>query len=235
MPRKTLITIRKLVNIDNQRKLNASGRSYISYSNFTHKEEYLLQINEGQNDWKLSSIFERQELLALRNEINDILGLKSASEKLNCSIEEIEKIESYHKVNKICFDCKFKFIECLSCINICQSPLEQALFLVLKEEKINAELQRRINRNGESSENIIPIDKAKILTIPDFYIENNGKKVCLYADGHTYHERTEEQALRDRNIDRELQNLGFIVLRFTGKEIREKMENVISTIKKNIL
>jgi very-short-patch-repair endonuclease len=72
------------------------------------------------------------------------------------------------------------------------------------------------------------------MTIPDFYIEIGNKKICIYADGHTYHERTEEQALRDRNIDRELQNLGFIVLRFTGKEIRERMENVIETIKKNI-
>jgi very-short-patch-repair endonuclease len=106
--------------------------------------------------------------------------------------------------------------------------------LALKNENIDAELQKRINRNGESFQNIIPIDKTNILTIPDFYIESNGKRICVYADGHTYHERTENQALRDRNIDRELQILGFVVLRFTGKEIREKMGSVIETIKKNI-
>lgn len=223
MSRRIPITIRKLVEINNVRRVN----NYI-------REEYLIQINEKQNNWEISKIFDRDELLTLRNEINDILGLKSASENLNCSIEEVEKLQDYHKQNKICFECKYKFIECLSCINICQSPLEQALFLALKDKNINAKLQMKINRNGESFDNIIPIDKANILTIPDFYIESNGKRITVYADGHTYHERTENQALRDRNIDRELQNLGFVVLRFTGKEIREKMESVIETIKKNI-
>ena len=55
-----------------------------------------------------------------------------------------------------------------------------------------------------------------ILTIPDFYIETEKSKMCIYADGHTYHERTENQALRDRNIDRELQKIGYKVLRYTG-------------------
>lgn len=223
MSRRIPITIRKLVELNNSRRIN----NYV-------REEYLVQINEKQNNWEISKIFDRDELLLLRNEINEILGLKSASEKLSCSIEEVEKLQQYHKQNKICDNCNYKFMECITCINICQSPLEQALFLALKNENINTELQKRINRNGESFQNIIPIDKTNILTIPDFYIESNGKRICIYADGHTYHERTENQALRDRNIDRELQILGFIVLRFTGKEIREKMESVIETIKKNI-
>lgn len=223
MSRRIPITIRKLAEINNPRRVT----NYI-------REEYLFQIIEKQNNWELSKIFDREELLTLRNEINEILGLKSASEKMNCSIEEVEKLQDYHKQNQICNNCNYKFIECISCINICQSPLEQALFLALKSENINAELQKRINRNGESFQNPIPIDKTNILTIPDFYLESNGKRICIYADGHTYHERTENQALRDRNIDRELQSLGFVVLRFTGKEIREKMENVIETIKKNI-
>ena len=223
MARNIPITIRKLVEKENLRTL----------SNYK-REEYLIQINEKQSNWEISKIFDRDELITLRNEINIVLGLTSASENLKCSIEEVEKLQDYHKTNNLCKNCEFKYIECLICINICQSPLEQALFLALKKEKINAQLQRRVNKNGETFENVFPIDKTKIMTIPDFYIEIGNKKICIYADGHTYHERTEEQALRDRNIDRELQNLGFIVLRFTGKEIRERMENVIETIKKNI-
>ena len=68
----------------------------------------------------------------------------------------------------------------------------------------------------------------------DFYIEKGDTKVCIYADGHTYHERTEEQAQRDRNIDRELQRLGFIVLRYTGNEIRNDCQKVIDNIKENL-
>lgn len=44
-------------------------------------------------------------------------------------------------------------------------------------------------------------------------------KCAVEADGHTYHERTKEQAAYDRARDREMQALGYIVLRFTGSEI----------------
>ena len=50
----------------------------------------------------------------------------------------------------------------------------------------------------------------------------------------SYLERTEKQALRDRNIDRELQKLGYIVLRYTGQEIRKDCSLVVENIKSNI-
>ena len=43
-----------------------------------------------------------------------------------------------------------------------------------------------------------------MLTVVDFFIEKRNTKLCVYTDGHTYHERTEEQAQRDRNIDRNI-------------------------------
>lgn len=39
------------------------------------------------------------------------------------------------------------------------------------------------------------------------------------CDGHEFHERTKEQAKRDRSRDRRLQEAGFRVFRFTGSEI----------------
>jgi very-short-patch-repair endonuclease len=36
-----------------------------------------------------------------------------------------------------------------------------------------------------------------------------------------YHERTKEQAMRDRERDRHLQSFGFLVYRCTGREIWE--------------
>lgn len=44
-------------------------------------------------------------------------------------------------------------------------------------------------------------------------------RVVVECDGHDFHERTKEQAQRDKSRDRELQELGHPVLRFTGSEI----------------
>ena len=43
--------------------------------------------------------------------------------------------------------------------------------------------------------------------------------VVVECDGHNFHERTKEQAARDRRRDREIQERGFKVARFTGAEI----------------
>lgn len=44
-------------------------------------------------------------------------------------------------------------------------------------------------------------------------------KVIVECDGHDFHERTKEQAKRDRQMDRELTAAGYRVFRFTGSEI----------------
>lgn len=44
-------------------------------------------------------------------------------------------------------------------------------------------------------------------------------RLAVECDGHAYHERTKEQAAKDRARDRRLQELGFTVYRFTGSEI----------------
>jgi very-short-patch-repair endonuclease len=43
--------------------------------------------------------------------------------------------------------------------------------------------------------------------------------IAIECDGHDFHERTKQQAARDRKRDRTLQALGYVVLRFTGSEI----------------
>jgi very-short-patch-repair endonuclease len=57
----------------------------------------------------------------------------------------------------------------------------------------------------------------------DFWIDAHAdpasKKIIVECDGHDFHERTKEQAARDRSRDRSLQSAGYHVLRFTGSEI----------------
>jgi len=55
----------------------------------------------------------------------------------------------------------------------------------------------------------------------DFLITNikSGEKFVIECDGHDFHERTKDQAQRDKERDRNLQAKGFKVFRFTGSEI----------------
>lgn len=47
----------------------------------------------------------------------------------------------------------------------------------------------------------------------------DGRVVLIECDGHDFHERTKEQAARDRKKDRDLQSNGYVILRYTGSEI----------------
>lgn len=72
----------------------------------------------------------------------------------------------------------------------------------------------------------IEIQPARGNLHPDFEVAlsgaypGDGRPVILVeCDGHDYHERTRQQAARDKKRDRALVGLGFNVLRFTGSEI----------------
>lgn len=45
------------------------------------------------------------------------------------------------------------------------------------------------------------------------------RKLVIECDGHDFHERTKEQAARDRSRDRKLVTQGYTVFRFTGSEL----------------
>lgn len=62
---------------------------------------------------------------------------------------------------------------------------------------------------------IIPkIENHKI--IRDF---ESCKQLIIECDGHEFHEKTKEQAKRDKERDRMMQSMGFLVFRFAGSEI----------------
>lgn len=61
----------------------------------------------------------------------------------------------------------------------------------------------------------------------DFLLTSKHLKygLVIECDGHDFHERTKEQAARDKSRDRYLTQRGFVVIRFTGAEIwRDPME-----------
>lgn len=103
-----------------------------------------------------------------------------------------------------------------------ESPIEEAL---LAEVVIRSEARGYAVRLGEGPEPAIEfypqfaVDCYRI----DFLVRLPGRSrsavVCVECDGHEYHERTKEQAERDRQKDRFLQSTGATVFRFTGSEI----------------
>ena len=208
------------------------------------ESNYELSIRIGDS-WTLSEIVSRGALDKLRDEINNATGISSIIEKFKCSEEDAKKIKKFwdskprsiDRANNKHYDkCRRDCIceDCYNCVINCQSPLERQMLLELYRNEITTVLQRRINKDGSYYDAPKEVDPENILTIPDFYIEKGDVRICIYADGHTYHERTESQAQRDRNIDRELQRLGFVVLRYTGNEIRNDCQKVIDNIKENL-
>ena len=59
----------------------------------------------------------------------------------------------------------------------------------------------------------------------DFVLELDlHRRLVVECDGHDFHDRTKQQAAYDRARDRELLQLGFTTIRFTGSEITHSPE-----------
>lgn len=200
--------------------------------------KYLVKISDRGTYWDKTSICDRVELVKLREELDKVLADSTTAEILKVSENKAEIIDKSHKTDTLCKDCEFKMTHnCVTCIFDLQSPLERKLFLELKRANVYFQPQyplnwygQKISINGKTYDD--PANNFKeVLTVVDFYIEKGNIRLCVYTDGHTYHERTEEQAQRDRNIDRKLQELGFQVLRYTGKDVNEDTQKIIGDIK----
>lgn len=53
----------------------------------------------------------------------------------------------------------------------------------------------------------------------DWVYQDGQNLTFIECDGHDFHERTKEQASRDKRRDRKIQTAGHPILRFTGSEI----------------
>lgn len=100
-----------------------------------------------------------------------------------------------------------------------ESGLESFLEKALVSNHINYEKQKKIVFNNQ------------VLTIPDFSI--SGTRILIYCDGFAYHSSSQKMNV-DRKQDRILQNLGYMVLRFTDSEIENDIQAVIHEIAETI-
>lgn len=63
-----------------------------------------------------------------------------------------------------------------------------------------------------------------------FPSEDTPVKIAVECDGHEFHEKTKQQAARDKRRDRELTKMGWSVVRFTGSEVFNDPKKCIAEI-----
>lgn len=128
--------------------------------------------------------------------------------------------------------------EILEIFNKCESPIEQLFFLAYLWTTNpypvgDGSLIDRMDHMSPGA--YVRIEPQRQLELEgskyrvDFSFELCGdsvtdsrnvlKHLIVEADGHDFHERTKEQASRDRSRDRTMARAGILVLRFTGSEI----------------
>lgn len=111
-------------------------------------------------------------------------------------------------------------------LDACESPIEQLLCLELSLATLTVPLVVKYDKKRTVYLAVFPQDTKRTPTATyrvDFRVVLTHDE-CEYValvecDGHEFHERTKEQAGRDKARDRDLQAHGYAVLRFTGSEI----------------
>lgn len=197
------------------------------------------RISLSLDNWNLSKVVTDRELQQLVDSINRVRGLSQIMDLFKCTEKQANKLRSCWgedgtRPDSDCKDCQFKRKECFKCQFVCMSPLERAMFLGFRKRGIDVVLQRRIRKDGTYYDYPEDIDKETILTIPDFYIEGKHNKVCVYADGVSYHYKDESKIIKDRTIDIDLQNLGYKVVRYLGEQIRNNLDDVIDSVMRSV-
>lgn len=97
-----------------------------------------------------------------------------------------------------------------------QSPIEELLYIALNHES------KDLHQFYIHTQRKFSIGEKNYFADMAIEIIGTFEYVCIVeCDGHDYHERTKEQAARDRSRDRAFQSIGIPVFRFTGSEIHE--------------
>lgn len=122
----------------------------------------------------------------------------------------------------------------------CESPIEQLLALELQDiglenmlsfnpfvDVIGIEKQQEIQ--GKSKKYRVDF------LIPVFYTNQGGKMFVVECDGYEFHQKTKKQVEEDNKRHRELQSMGYEIIRFSGTEIYHAPRRCALEVKNIIL
>ncbi|MBI4489267.1 MAG: DUF559 domain-containing protein [Deltaproteobacteria bacterium] len=106
----------------------------------------------------------------------------------------------------------------------CESPLEQAFLLGMvgwSEYYLSHEVTPQYQEAGK---------RLDFAVFPAKGDADRSYMIDVELDGHTYHEKSEKDAARDRGRDRELTQKGWLVLRFHRLEIERDLRKCIAQL-----
>ena len=151
---------------------------------------------------------------------------------------QIKEAESAFKVDGVKKELEFGLLYVKANLALhlseCESPIEQILFTTLYFSGIEQfgwmtlvrlYTQKPIEIAGHTY-------RADILV--EAYDSQKSLKIIVECDGHDFHEKTKEQAKRDKRRDRHFITAGYHVLRFTGSEIVNDPHECVKDISKLI-
>ena len=150
-----------------------------------------------------------------------------------------ESKSAYDRILETAFEnCRSRLIDLLDPKASCDSPIETIFYVALQMELGVGVREVRDLEMLEASERPWkmprPDQRGVVLWLErqatvekyrvDFLFfvlnkEGSYSSLVVECDGHDFHERTKQQAARDRARDRRLQQLGHKVFRFTGSEL----------------
>lgn len=114
---------------------------------------------------------------------------------------------------------------------ICESPIEVAFataFMALCHHEVGtaAHFDKSVPLDQKMNDEVCrvlwvqrPLEQYRVDFLVSSYPYDPRVAVVVECDGHDFHERTKQQAARDRSRDRAIQSLGLKVFRFTGSEV----------------
>jgi len=124
-------------------------------------------------------------------------------------------------------------------IEDCESPIEQLMHIALFDslhsmmDKFNLPININSQVEIQTNSNKYRVDFLVTIWLPPFD-KNSYKFIVVECDGHEFHEKTKEQARRDKSRDRDLLAHGYAVLRFTGSEIWRNTRRCVDEIERAI-
>ncbi|KPQ44188.1 MAG: TPR repeat protein [Candidatus Methanoperedens nitroreducens] len=220
----------KIVDLDSD-KIHEIELIFMGY-----QKDFILKVMKETNDTVIDMMFLQRALLNYVGKmIHDFLIKKGYTSSYPRMIEDLnaEKEELMQEFEKdFIIDCrasqKLLYMSTLlkEIEDKCDSPIEYSLAKGLAINNIAFIQQKEITKSFPEKK-----DGEKFFTKPDILLWNDEFPIAIYCDGHDYHEKTPDQAFRDKNIDRRLTILGFKVLRFTGSEIHNNLERCVEEIK----
>lgn len=99
----------------------------------------------------------------------------------------------------------------------CESPIEHLLYAGYKMMEERSMLPLAAGMKFSMQAEVGPYRADFLITLKG--ADGKEKHLVVEADGHEFHERTKEQAAKDRSRDRWMTTHNYEVLRFTGSEI----------------